>query len=975
MKLFPKILLAALLPFIFIVLLNTFLSGEVIDEFSSTQFREDSESRLTNTEESLKRSLARIEEQLQLLSAIGALNNDNLPQSEVALQSLLFMNKAMVNISVINSRGEEWLRADKYPNTAQMELRHSYLTHPLFEKPTQTGKSYFGETRRYRDFPLPVATLSIPFRSQATGQTDGIIKALISLQPLQTLLESHLGQTSKIMLIETHKDAALLHADDTRDNYSSTEQSMVKRIRYSAKNAGVMEAEDGEGGVTFFWRKFNLYDEEFTLIYYQPNEASSQLGHMVQKYNLIFIPGGILIYLIFSLPLIRSIVTPLQTVTAKIRHMAEQYDLEQDDALNDANSNEVQQLESALSHFHQELDKYREKVDKYHDALKKNITSLEESNRERASIFGSMNDGLIVINSETEIQQVNPKFEQLTGRRRGSLLGQMVGTLFVGEENNNFYGQLGSDHILRHQSGEEVPVSLSGSLVQINDEGDFDNRVLVIHDMREFLEMENAKRVNQAKDDFLASMSHELRTPLTTIIGNCEFLAEQEQDSEKRKMLHSIEIAGRSQLALVNDILDMSKIESGKFTIDEAPFDLTSLIQDIEHIFSVRARDAGLKFIVHQNNHESFQLIGDGQRIGQILINLIGNAIKFTEKGSITLTTWSMSDHLYFSVEDTGIGIPAKMMKQLFHRFEQADQSISRRFGGSGLGLFISDGLAKLMGGSIDVTSTEGIGSKFQLTIPYYRSDIPAKQSDTSAKARSVLGKQFWGEVLIAEDTPELQLLERRILESMGATVSIAHNGREAVEMANSHHFDLILMDMQMPEMDGIEATQALRASDNPVPVVALTANVMQKHRNAFHEAGCNGFLAKPIDRQELAKHLREHLQSDNMEAAVAAATPTTAPEPLEQESADELVDDEMMELFIESTTLNRNNLIQALSEKAWEQVHKTAHSVKGSAASFGHAEISNMAKEVCDAIDDKQLEQAQKQTMDLIIAMGKALP
>ena len=367
-------------------------------------------------------------------------------------------------------------------------------------------------------------------------------------------------------------------------------------------------------------------------------------------------------------------------------------------------------------------------------------------------------------------------------------------------------------------------------------------------------------QANRAKDDFLASMSHELRTPLTSIIGNSELLAEAEVDLDKKKVIRAIEVAGRSQLALVNDVLDMSKIESGKFSIQEVPFDLATLIYDIEHMFELRARDAGLELAVELRSQEPYRLMGDGQRIGQVLINLIGNAIKFTNEGKVTLSIWSDQRYLNFVVEDTGVGISPEKMDSLFQRFEQADNSISRRFGGTGLGLFISETLSTLMGGIIDASSIEGKGSRFVLSLPYRQSTILVQLEQQIEQRNSVLSGGFEGRGLGAEDTPELQLLERRILESMGVKVEVANNGVEAVQMVTEHPFDLVLMDMQMPLMDGVEATRQIRAHNNQVPIVALTANVMEGHRVAFEEAGSNSFLSKPIDRQELRQVLAEFL-------------------------------------------------------------------------------------------------------------------
>lgn len=474
---------------------------------------------------------------------------------------------------------------------------------------------------------------------------------------------------------------------------------------------------------------------------------------------------------------------------------------------------------------------------------------------------------------------------------------------------------------------------------------------------------DKANLANLAKDEFLASMSHELRTPLTSIIGNSEILFEQERNTERKELLQAIESAGRSQLALVNDILDMSKIESGKFTIEEQPYDLALLLKDIEQMFSTRIKDAGLNFAIEQQNHETYKLLGDGQRIGQILINLLSNAIKFTEQGSISLVTRLKGDNkLHFTLKDTGIGMSPAVLDRLFQRFEQADNSISRRFGGSGLGLFISINLAEMMGGTIDASSREGIGSIFELILPYRPTQVlvSAEQDTDSAESESVLNEQLSGEILIAEDTLELQLLERRILQSMGLTVTIANNGQEAVELAKKQQFDMILMDMQMPVLDGIGATKTLRAAGNTTPIIALTANVMQKHRDAFGEAGCDGFLAKPIDKQMLRRTLKQHLNRTSPLSPPAEVMPE--------------VDEELVEIFRESNSLRIHQLKQALKNEDWTALREVAHTLKGSAASFGYPQLSTLAEVVQQSVDQRQLEQLPQQGAALISGIEQVL-
>ncbi len=376
-----------------------------------------------------------------------------------------------------------------------------------------------------------------------------------------------------------------------------------------------------------------------------------------------------------------------------------------------------------------------------------------------------------------------------------------------------------------------------------------------LEDMNENLEqrvMERTAeldRANQVKDEFLASMSHELRTPLTSIIGNTELLSEKVISSDVKDIVGSIQSAGNVQLNLINDILDISKIESGMFTIEEVAYDLAHLLEETHHILGDQAKDKGLSFVLNMQNDESHMLMGDPNRIRQVLINLIGNAIKFTDHGEVSLTTRVDNGWLYFIVKDDGIGMTETEQQGLFKKFQQVDGSISRRFGGSGLGLYISLNLAELMDGKVSAHSEKGRGSEFTFTIPYKQSDrIISKAS----RPKKTTHDQFIGSVLVVEDTKPIQLVVRRLLESMGVDVTIVENGKEAIDILESESFELIFMDMQMPVMDGIEATTTLRSRGVTTPIYALTANVFDKDRKKFEEAGCTGFLSKPVVKKEL---------------------------------------------------------------------------------------------------------------------------
>ncbi len=479
---------------------------------------------------------------------------------------------------------------------------------------------------------------------------------------------------------------------------------------------------------------------------------------------------------------------------------------------------------------------------------------------------------------------------------------------------------------------------------------------------------EQLTRSKQVKDDFLATMSHELRTPLATIIGNSELIEERKlTNAELMELAHSIKSAGKSQLAMVNDVLDMQKIESGKFSLDEAPFDLALLLKEVEHFAKDQTRQSNLHFRLSQQNREPTLLIGDEQRLRQILNNLINNGIKFTRQGEVQLTTAVDQDNLSFRVEDSGIGMSRETMNHLFKQFEQADGSISSSYGGTGLGLFIALNLAEMMGGTIDVSSQEGVGSTFTLVIPYRPSESPSSEAPKKITNRAH-AQHYSGHVLVAEDTPVMQMLVRRILEKMGITVSIANNGKEALEAAQTTDYDLILMDMQMPVMDGVESTRLMREQGKKVPIVALTANVMQKHRDAFHQAGCNGFLSKPINNQELKRVLRLYLQTEKPPTETATKpSPKKQPKAQHSSGLEEFIDPELQKIFADRIKELKEQLVTALPTHRWDQIKEAAHVIKGSAQSFGFPSLTECGRAVCDAYDKGEIGKLDVLTTELI--------
>lgn len=454
---------------------------------------------------------------------------------------------------------------------------------------------------------------------------------------------------------------------------------------------------------------------------------------------------------------------------------------------------------------------------------------------------------------------------------------------------------------------------------------------------------DEAVQATRSKSAFLANMSHEIRTPLTAIIGFTESLQENKLSTEeKAEYLDIINRSSKHLLQVINDILDLSKIEAEKLTIEHLSINPSEIISDVGSLVRMLVEEKGLSIKIEYKTLVPELITSDPVRLKQILINLCNNAVKFTHQGGISIQIGCDTEKelITFKVIDTGIGLSEKQLKNLFQAFSQADSSTTRKYGGTGLGLHLSKQLANKLGGDISVKSTMEIGSCFCLIIPtgslqgIKLIDGPSGTGYATEKGTPIINKAYThARILLAEDNEDNQRYISTLLKSTGANFEIAQNGQEAVQMALEGNFDLVLMDMQMPVMNGLDATKHIRANAYNKPIIALTANYSSSDIETYLQAGCSAHVAKPIERQLFFEAIAKYLDIEHP-ATTQKGDMSNEPDNFDEEIA------KAIQMFIDRLPGMFTEICERFESRNTEKLKELLHDLKGTSGNFGYDDL-----------------------------------
>ncbi|MBA3680910.1 MAG: PAS domain S-box protein [Bacteroidetes bacterium] len=597
---------------------------------------------------------------------------------------------------------------------------------------------------------------------------------------------------------------------------------------------------------------------------------------------------------------------------------------------------------------------------------------LKKQEEKYRNIITNMNLGLIEVSTTEEILHVNQGFCAMSGFSQEELIGKKATDIFVLKENLDLVKEkkkLRSESIsdmyqmpVKNKNGEIRWWTVSGA-PNFNDSGEFIGSIGIHFDITDQKKLETdleaakikAELASKAKESFLANMSHEIRTPLNAIIGMIRELGKEKLNTEQKMYVEKSSIASKHLLSIINNVLDISKIEAGELTLEDEHFELEHSVKNILTIMSSRAKEKGiyLRSEFSEDIHQA--MIGDPLRIEQVLLNLVGNAVKFTAQGGITVKCSLLNDtvdgqRIQIAVSDTGVGIDEKYLKNIFKKFSQEDKSVSRKYGGTGLGLAITYELIQLMGGVIEVESEKNSGTTFKVITTLKKSEInKVNDKNESNETISLNGLK----ILLVEDNELNRLVAQNTFKYYTCSVDEAVNGLEAIEKLKLNKYDIILMDIQMPEMDGLEATEKIRTELRiDTPIIALTANAFKSEVEKCKSAGMNDYITKPFEEAELLKLISKYTNANFVqgpESIDSTATSVTLKsydlnKLKELSRGDKGFIKKMISLFVEQAKISLQQINSAYEVNDLDTMHKIAHKLK---PSIDNMDIISLKKEI----------------------------
>lgn len=623
-------------------------------------------------------------------------------------------------------------------------------------------------------------------------------------------------------------------------------------------------------------------------------------------------------------------------------------------------------------------------------------TELKQLRYARSIIEASL-DPLVTLSKDGKITDMNEAMVNITGKTRNELLHSNFSTYFTDQRmaqkvyQDVFEKGFVVNYPLTITDGSLADVLFNGSVYK-DENGQVIGAVVVARDITEQKKleiesdlllaqlreaklqaellsklaetaktkaedaMEIAKEAAKSKQQFLSNMSHEIRRPMNAIIGFIKVVLKTELTSKQKEYLNAIKTSGDALVVLINDILDLAKVDAGKMTFEKIPFKIKSSITSMVHLFEPKVNEKNIQLHnIYDNNIPSF-IVGDPIRLHQIILNLMSNAVKFTNSGSITLNTQLIEENettvsIQFQVIDTGIGISKQKIDSIFELFQQASSNTSRLFGGTGLGLAIVKQLVEAQGGIITVKSEILEGSTFSVLLQFGKTNVFVDELSEPVFTKTNIGKI---RVLVVEDIAINQLLMKTVLEDFGFDIKIASNGRIAIEKLAETNFDIILMDLQMPEMNGFEATRYIRSTlKSNIPIIALTADVTTVDVAKCKEVGMNDYLAKPVDDNLLFKKISNLLATQKDIPHKKEPTPlhkkyTDLNSLSKRTKANPKLIREMIALYLEQTPPLILLMRESYNEKNWYTLHATVHKMIPSFSIMGISDdFENMAKRI----------------------------